>query len=266
MLPLEICEEILDHLWDIESPESKRALVSCLLVARSWTPTCRLHLYRSIELESKRQFLRFLDTATSIPSLGCLVRALLVSGKSGGQVDTSWINTVPVYLPSLLPNVDTLTLEHLPPLHSTFIPLLSNFPTVTKLILIGKYSFTDTTRLVNRLPRIQSLDISNCQWTQGIRGFSRKQHQLKSVDAMHIDGQYAIDLLQWIVSGRSPSMLNHLQFNLNVPDAIPAFSSLLQVCGNTLQSLKLWVETDGSDSVGAFAYCVFGGMVLTTFP
>ncbi|KAI0924174.1 hypothetical protein AcW2_005127 [Taiwanofungus camphoratus] len=49
-LPPEICDYILDYLWD-----DPRTLRACSLTCRAWLPTTRLHLFHSMHLSEPEQ-------------------------------------------------------------------------------------------------------------------------------------------------------------------------------------------------------------------
>ena len=49
-IPQEIIDEILDHL---AADSDLRSLRSCVLVSRSWVPSCRQHLFRAILFNSE---------------------------------------------------------------------------------------------------------------------------------------------------------------------------------------------------------------------
>lgn len=52
-LPPELCDQILDHLWD-----DRAALEACSLTCRAWLATTRIHLFHSICLRDLRQCTR----------------------------------------------------------------------------------------------------------------------------------------------------------------------------------------------------------------
>ncbi|KZT07955.1 uncharacterized protein LAESUDRAFT_650112, partial [Laetiporus sulphureus 93-53] len=44
-LPLEMCDHILDYLWD-----DHKTLRSCSHVTREWLPTTRMHLFHHVRI------------------------------------------------------------------------------------------------------------------------------------------------------------------------------------------------------------------------
>ncbi|KZT73644.1 hypothetical protein DAEQUDRAFT_422254 [Daedalea quercina L-15889] len=83
MLPIEVQEQILDHLHD-----DTLALKACSLVCSAWVPTARLHLFQLAKLTRKRDCLRFptvlesTSTAQGGTGVGNLVRELHLLGLS----------------------------------------------------------------------------------------------------------------------------------------------------------------------------------------
>ncbi|KAH9908808.1 uncharacterized protein B0H18DRAFT_1219957 [Fomitopsis serialis] len=76
-LPIEIQEQVLDHLHD-----DPYALKACSLACSAWLPTARLHLFRTVKLRTVRDCLRFLTVLESTSDalggigVGSLVREL----------------------------------------------------------------------------------------------------------------------------------------------------------------------------------------------
>jgi len=65
LLPLELCEAVIDCLHD-----NRGCLEICSLTCRSWSPRARRHLFRKIQLLRKRQGLRFLAALESSSEAG----------------------------------------------------------------------------------------------------------------------------------------------------------------------------------------------------
>ncbi|KAH9923261.1 uncharacterized protein B0H18DRAFT_474257 [Fomitopsis serialis] len=76
-LPIEIQEQVLDHLHDDPS-----ALKTCSQTCSAWLPTARLHFFRTVKLKKVRHCLRFLAVLESTSEasggvgVGALVREL----------------------------------------------------------------------------------------------------------------------------------------------------------------------------------------------
>lgn len=168
-LPVEICEVVIGFV-DVRplgaSQQSfantcRRTLYSCMLVCRNWVPKSRIHLFRWVSLESKRQAASFITTICTTPQLGEYVQALAISLRDDS------IYKVHQSLPPLLPNLTHLHYSTLPALHSVFFILPSRFSTVTSLRFqhIEQLSFREVVRILNRFPNLQKLELANCVWT-----------------------------------------------------------------------------------------------------
>ncbi|KAH9923252.1 uncharacterized protein B0H18DRAFT_474185 [Fomitopsis serialis] len=116
-LPLEIQEQVLDHLHDDPS-----ALEACSLVCSAWLPTARLHLFRTVKLRTVRDCLRFLavlESTSGVPGdmgAATLVRELHLpmmsfrrrcTGRQKGQRCDLLCQIL-----RRVPNIDTLVIGH----------------------------------------------------------------------------------------------------------------------------------------------------------
>ena len=75
-IPQDIIDEILDHLAADSDIESLRA---CALVSRSWVPSCRLHLFHTLDLTWGRMHRCFYAFSVLEESPAHYVRALRIS-------------------------------------------------------------------------------------------------------------------------------------------------------------------------------------------
>ncbi|GBE77414.1 hypothetical protein BKA93DRAFT_52362 [Sparassis latifolia] len=136
-LPPEMCDIILDHLWD-DVP----TLAACSLAYRQWLPTTRLHLFNTVSLDNAADDLRFAQILEGSPGIAPCVRHLtLVSISLPWRKFTriehlvlqSW-HTVLMSeeskeaLLSYFPTVRTLSVEHCCFDVSLFAALLCAFP------------------------------------------------------------------------------------------------------------------------------------------
>ena len=192
MFPTEVFEHIIDIIAEWNHYRRDRARVrnlhACALVARSWVPRSRIHLYRDIKLDSDLRSTRFLDSLNQSPALGEYVRFLMISPNertaSGGWIFRA-INT----LPPLLPHLYELSLENVPDLPPVYIAVLSRFRTIESLRMyeIDRHSLQEFTQLINRFPRLRRLCVRYCRWKVPGRCYHGKQHNLSSLDLLSND-------------------------------------------------------------------------------
>lgn len=95
VFPPELFDETLDHLWD-----DPKALSACSLTCRAWVPTTRLHLFRTVRLDSESSCTEFSALLQSTPAIARCVRKLTISAQySGvgtdarGREDDGWVNS-----------------------------------------------------------------------------------------------------------------------------------------------------------------------------
>ena len=97
-IPQELVDEILDHLST--DPDSSLSLRSCVLVSKSWVPSCRRHLFYTIQF-TPRRIVRWFETfPVREESPAHLVRHLHLSVETYNSVPeecfdyTSWFTNV----------------------------------------------------------------------------------------------------------------------------------------------------------------------------
>lgn len=238
ILPVEVCETVIDNIF----PDTK-TLLECVLVSRHWVPRCRISLYRSVDLKSKRQFTQFLWTISQYPFLGHYARYLSIScdvlGDSELESDPTWMHHVPIRLPSRLPNVVKIEFASLPHLHQTFFILSSGFTQITSLAILFLHhqSFQDLVSLINRFPRLIDLTFYWCEWNASPRRYFPKQHFLKKID-LRCSGQPLVDVLEWILGSKSMTTLEVLGCTVEDDLSMRTLSNLTE-CSTTLKNLQI---------------------------
>ena len=130
-LPLELWEYIIDMFHGWEHPFD---IVAICLVCRAWVPRARLRLYSDVVLLRHTQAEKFLEVLVANPRYGPLILSLFIWPTSSSEepplLHCQWIHQIILTLPPFLPNIRTLRLMELPPLHPTFPMLCSRFKTV----------------------------------------------------------------------------------------------------------------------------------------
>lgn len=138
-LPVEVVEQIIDHLWD-----DKAALIACKLTQRAWVPRARLHLHHTLTLKMGGHDpykLRFF-----LPVAYCVRRLYVAQG------------LLKEVASSLLVEIDELEELYIhgdgPAIHA------SEFPPFSKLKALRLYShcFRSAPELFTVLARLPHLD------------------------------------------------------------------------------------------------------------
>ena len=229
------------------------SLYACSLVARSWVPRSRLHLYPFVELSSDRKTRRFLNSLAQSPALGQFVETLQIRPHDEDERTCGWIFKALTTLPPLLPNLRELAFCELPDLRQECIVVLSRFRTVESLVLfnLNKQSLREIVQLISRFPQLRRLYECTCLWELPGRYYSRKQHNLTT---LHVNSfpQYDASLMEWALASKSTSALTAFRAH---SDAGSAMDCVLQSCCSTLRQLYVVMSEEGEWLCMPFSPC-----------
>ena len=218
-------------------------LHACTLVARSWVPRSRIHLYRDVMLWSDRRTRRFLNSLALYPDLGQYVETLRVEPKNKDEKTCGWIFKAISTLPPLLPHLRQLAFFNLPDLRSECIVVLSRFRTVESLMLyrLEKQSLREVIQLISRFPHLRRLRVQFCEWELPGRCYSGKQHNLTTlhVDSFSDCGRL---FLEWALASKSTHALTSFHTRSGVAGS--AIHRVLETCCSTLRQLDLRLFDD----------------------
>ena len=249
-IPTEVVEQIIDmvaevkHRFDKEEVELRTySLYACSLVARSWVPRSRLHLYPFVELSSDRKTRRFLNSLAQSPALGQFVETLQIRPHNEDERTCGWIFKALTTLPPLLPNLRELVLCELPDLRQECIAVLSRFRTVESLVLydLRKQSLREIVLLISRFPQLRRLYVVYCTWKLPGRRYSGKQHNLTTLD-VYLLGMYDTSLMEWALESKSTSALTVFRTDSDVAGSMR--DRILQTCCSTLRELHVHLHVD----------------------
>ena len=240
-IPTEVVERIIDMVAELydrfeweETEMRTYSLYACSLVARSWVPRSRLHLYPFVELSSDRKTRRFLNSLAQSPALGQFVETLQIRPHDKDEMGCGWIFKALSTLPRLLHHLRELALCELPDLRQECIVVLSRFRTVESLVLfdLQKQSLREIVLLISRFPQLRRLHVRNCHWELPGRYYSGKQHDLTT-----LRGNAYSSLLEWALASKSTSALTVFRAYSDVAGS--AVDRVLQSCCSTLRELHL---------------------------
>ena len=223
-IPTEVVEQIIDmvaevkHRFDKEEVELRTySLYACSLVARSWVPRSRLHLFPFVELSSDRQTRRFLNSLAQSPALGQFVETLQIRPHDEDERTCGWIFKALTTLPPLLPNLRELVLCELPDLRQECIAVLSRFLTVESPVLydLRKQSLREIVLLISRFPQLRRLYVEDCVWELPGRYYSGKQHDLTALRVNAVTQSCDALFLEWALASNSTLREMHLDLYRN---------------------------------------------------
>lgn len=261
--PKEVWERVIDWVpyysgdrgYRKYSRPSRRTLSACALVRRAWLHRCQYHLFHLVELSNGQRAQAFLDVVTQTPSIRQYVGILIIFPSLGSSEKASktpcfynWIYTVLNILPPFLTKLYKLEFQNLPVLQPVFIALASRFEAVHTLSLEGleKQSFSEIIRLVNRFPKLQRLDLDQCQWTQPAHCYTGRQCGLQRL-VIETDDICRENVPRWMSSSRSASVLQYLWIYHPVDTtSMVDLYRILEQCPSTLKNLRLTFQNDRS--------------------
>lgn len=235
---------------------SRHSLLDCCRVCRSWVPGSQHLLFVVVALQNGPRALAFIDTVTHSPSgvrpwVECLTiwpPGFPYGTRAAPPCYYDWIYRAVAALPKLLTNLHRLSLEHLPPLHPTLIPLVSHLNSIQRLDLLDleNQSFRDIVRLVNRLHKLRALEVRSCKWTQPLRFYAGRQLHLESLDA----DPPLNTLKDWLISTQSTSALRALRYRYLRATEIVDLVTILKASAASLQFVELWSDFSSIDDLG----------------
>ncbi|KZT00705.1 uncharacterized protein LAESUDRAFT_529290 [Laetiporus sulphureus 93-53] len=105
-LPMEVCENVIDHLWD-----DQRALRQCTRVCRAWYPPSRVHLHRQITISSVEDVQAYAKKLKQTPELSKRPHNMAMMGGGDWRSDLSVLSTAAILLAPKLPRMETLEIS-----------------------------------------------------------------------------------------------------------------------------------------------------------
>lgn len=267
-LPPEVIDEALDHLWN-----DPNTLKACALTCRSWTPTTRLHLFRTVLLSSLSSTARFSALLDSQLVLARCVRKLSITAQyassAGGDVaaerlveDDGWVNACAGIARTLGSatggRVHTLALSRLrwsalePSTRAAFYDL---FRTVRTLILfeVRFHASGDVLEFLNAFPNLDELYFHAVSWDHESAAPldvvptepASVQTQMELKEKMHLsylflDPRSSPTLVtEWILSHPSEQRLRTIQLCWRELENTKSLGDLLQASGTSLERLQI---------------------------
>lgn len=263
ILPPELFDETLDHLWD-----DPIALQACSLTCRAWVPTTRLHLFRTVRLTSEANCTQFSALLKSSPVVARCVRKLTIDAQysgvgadSRGMEDDRWVNasaeiarTLGVYC-----RVNTLALSRLrwssleQATRDAFEEVFKGVKTLL-LFEIRFHASGDVLQFLDAFPNLEELYFHAVSWehespaptpSESASDWLSMQTSSSICDKMHLtylflDPRSSPTLVtEWILSHPSEQKLRTVQLCWRELDNTKALGDLLRVSGSSLERLQV---------------------------
>ncbi|KZT07144.1 uncharacterized protein LAESUDRAFT_713654 [Laetiporus sulphureus 93-53] len=240
-LPPEICDHIIDYLWN-----DRRALAACNLVCRAWLPATRTHIFNRIRLPNKVTSARFRQLLAESPYIARHVRALSIrrSSRSAGlPLDYSEIlqkltSLRHLYVRCMAHTSDPYpafvmetTLE--PSLHSSFAMLETLH--LRHLVFVGP----DLPVLLCSCPRLSVLQMVDVRWMHDYdndASFSIAPAQNIQIAELVLN-EVTSNIIRFLGNGTLQLWLRRLETSISVEDLSMLLSRVHQDAERTLQHL-----------------------------
>ncbi|THH28496.1 hypothetical protein EUX98_g5691 [Antrodiella citrinella] len=251
-LPPELIDETLDHLWDDE-----QALQACGLACKAWSPTTRLHLFRTVRIRSAKDCSNLSTLVDSAPIIARCIRKLTISAEyhgvdseDRGVEDDAWVNDTAGLL-AKLDRVHTLALSRVQ--WDTLVPetkrAFSNvFRSVKTLLLfeVRFYASADVLEFLTGFPELSELYFHGVSWTHESHNPFPAQWQIKPVaeqmqlSYLFLDPRSSPTLVtEWLLNHPVEQKLRTIQLCWREMEDAKALGDLLQVSGSTLERLQV---------------------------
>ncbi|KAI0923557.1 hypothetical protein AcV5_009063 [Taiwanofungus camphoratus] len=157
-LPPELCDIILDHLWDDHC-----ALGACSLTHRAWLQTTRLHLFNTVSLLDSAAYARLERILEQSPDVARYVRVLYLKSHPRNSLECSELPRILL----LLNNVEHLTLKdwHLELSGENRRDLSAFFPVVKTLSLVSVHLEGDVfPQLLGACQSLSAVHVTTATW------------------------------------------------------------------------------------------------------
>ncbi|KAH9912899.1 uncharacterized protein B0H18DRAFT_889120 [Fomitopsis serialis] len=240
LLPVELCEHILDFVWP-----DRITLLSCALVCRAWLPRGRLNLLHQVRLRDRTQAWS-LSSFLSRHAVCCSsVRVLQISPRYSGWTLT---RAFPLLFVGKLSHVEHIRLENRCGFNFFAQPrsltALGQFVSVRKLEIRGYMlpSLHSFGRLITALPNITTLICRTIRWSTvdySPESFRPVSARLKLTTMAMSDIRWydeLVDMLADIVDLRSLPTLNIQSVQMQ---ELQPVNRLIDAVGSALRHLVL---------------------------
>ncbi|PCH44839.1 hypothetical protein WOLCODRAFT_145199 [Wolfiporia cocos MD-104 SS10] len=255
-LPQELCEDILDSLWD-----DQEALLACSLACRVWIPTTRAHLFRFVRLHDERDCIRLQELLRLSASAATNVAGYFseLSIKFGGKSHDarSVEERMAHWIPQLLPTLQSITsleiscadwgYDFLTEDARTCLMTFSSIITTLRLSYVTFPTTDDLTGLIHAYPRLSKLQLVHCRADPPVfepLTLARlpSDHGMTTTQITELRASSFADMLVGLLSSPSRVSLRRLHWEtpvLNAGDTLVR-QILLEDCESSLEYLKLY--------------------------
>lgn len=250
ILPPELIDETIDHLWD-----DHKALEACSLTCRSWVPSSRLHLFRTVCVRNADDCTKLSALLESASIIAHCVRKLTIRAEYKGveadgtpSEDDSWVDAAASLL-SKLHRVHTLALSRVK-WSSLSLTTRNSFATVfntVKTLLLFEVRFDvsgDVLHFLSRFPVLSELYFHGVSWERESLPLEPSED---SPSGEHMDLTYLfLDprssptlVTEWLLNHPSEKKLRTIQLCWRELENTETLGALLRSSGSELECLRV---------------------------
>lgn len=253
VLPPELVDEAIDHLWD-----DPKALQACSLTCRAWVPSTRLHLFRTARVRKAEDCVSLSALLDSSPIIARCVRKLTIDAEYHGsdeenhnrKEDGAWVNSA-VGLVEKLGRVNTLALSRmrwdalLPETKRAFQGLFK----VVRTLLIFEVRFgasADVLAFLSGFPELHELYFHGVSWERESPAPSPDallragDEERMNLSYLFLDPRSSPTLVaEWLLSHPSEKGLRNIQLCWRELENTKPLGDLLQASGSALEHLQI---------------------------
>lgn len=252
LLPPEIFDEAIDHLWD-----DPKSLEACSLTCRAWVPSSRLHLFRTVRVRNTEDCTSLSLLLESSPVIARCVRKLTICAEYAGfdadgrgMEDDAWVNEASGLLKKLT-RVNSLALSRVAwsSLHSeTKLAFAELFKTVKYLFLfeVRFDASGDVLDFLSAFPELNELYFHGVSWThesptpQLLAPRSQGDEERMHLSYLFLDPRSSPTLVtEWLLNHPSEQRLRNIQLCWREIENSKALGDLLQASGSALERLTI---------------------------
>ncbi|KAH9832892.1 uncharacterized protein C8Q71DRAFT_243006 [Rhodofomes roseus] len=256
VLPPELFDESIDHLWD-----DPKSLAACALTCRDWIGTSRLHLFRTVRIQNASQCARFEALLQSTPAIARCVRRFTVSAEykgvdeAGRSVeDDAWVNAVGGFV-HRLERVTTIGLSRvrwhalLPETQAAFVDRFAHVRTLF-LFEVRFEASRDVLDFLGAFPALNELYFHGVAWNKespAPLGAPADETAIQAIrqakECMHLsylflDSRSSPTLVtEWLLSHPSEQHLRTIQLCWREIENMKVVGDLLHASGASLERL-----------------------------
>ncbi|KAI0793472.1 hypothetical protein C8Q75DRAFT_563697 [Abortiporus biennis] len=235
-LPPEICLSILDFVGDRGDSSRQLIFYICSLTCRAFFHRSRRYLYETIRFYDSDRFQSFLKSITQWVHLRELTTEIEFNQHNVKDYHQLFLRG-----PKLLPNLQLLSLTHMPLLHPSIVNIRRPFRSVTSLSIQNSSfsSILDIRRLIDsHFPRLSSLELRELELHSLFvilpKPWPRKALSLSKLEMSFLPDNHIGPVQQWLLSTPTLTSIH----SLNIP-AEQSYVEMLAYVGQHLQTLIL---------------------------